>query len=928
MSIRLPVWTLSFGLVLALAPFSLSAQQGTLTGTVTDELSRRVVPGTEIQILGGGQTRTVLADAQGQYRIELPAGRYDLVVERVFPFRNERFSNVRVSPGETNTYDLSLTSDALPVVGINVTVDRSSDPGNRSQTTFNVEARDIVGRANTNPTDLLARSPAVDIIKAGIQTGHVVVRGFNNIFSGALHMLTDYRVAGVPSLRVNLMHFMPHIDEDLDRIEVVLGPSSALYGPNTANGIIHFITKSPLESQGTTVTFGGGEQSVFQGSLRSAFLLSDNFGFKISGEYMRGDEWNYTDLTEEDGRLANIANPALCVADKVTRGLSPADATIACERLGVRDFGVERWSVEARADYRFADDGTIVGTYGRNTSSGIELTGLGAGQTSEWVSDFFQARIRKGRFFGQAYYNRSDAGDSFLLRNGVALVDQSTLFGATVQHGFTLAEDRQEFTYGGDYFATRPDSRGTIYGSYEDDDAINEWGGYLQSRTALSDQLDFIVAGRLDSNSLLPSNVFSTRAAFVLQPKPGHSIRLSYNRAFSTPTALNAYLDISGGLARGDAGLLGYSTRAFGAGLNGWSLQESVGTVRGMRSPFNPAGAGGAAELLTADAGTLWQMSINALEALGEIDAATAGLLRTLPSPTNSDVARRLRDANTGEYQLLAGAFLPDLPAIRESYTETLELGWTGLIADDRISITADVYIMQKNDFVSPLVVETPLIYLQEDDLVAYLTPFLTAVLGPVAGPAQAAALGAGVAQIPLAVVSSNQVGAQGADLIASYRNVGDITLWGADFAFQFSLTPRWMLGGSYSHMSDDYIQVTGGLPLALNAPKDKGSLSLTFRDVFSGFTASGGVRFTSSFPAQSADFQGTACITGGGGLFEENCVDTYAIFDLNAAYEVPNTAATLQLSVSNVFDTAYRSFPGVPKIGRLAMVRVRYELF
>ncbi len=41
----------------------------------------------------------------------------------------------------------------------------------------------------------------------------------------------------------------------------------------------------------------------------------------------------------------------------------------------------------------------------------------------------------------------------------------------------------------------------------------------------------------------------------------------------------------------------------------------------------------------------------------------------------------------------------------------------------------------------------------------------------------------------------------------------------------------------------------------------------------------------------------------------------------------MPNTAATIQLSVNNVFDTAYRSFPGVPKIGRFAMVRVRYEL-
>ena len=286
MCTKIPVWTLSFGLFLAVAPFSLSAQQGTLAGTVTDVLTLAPVPGAEIQILGGGETRTVVANNQGQYTVGLPAGTYDLAV-RVLSYRDERFSNVRVAAGETNTYDLNLTSDALRVVGINVTVDRSIDgqgPGDSPQSVYTVDARDIVGRANTNPTDLLGRSPAVDIIKGGLQTGHVVVRSFNNIFSGALHMLTDYRLAGVPSLRVNLMHFMPHIDEDLDRIEVVLGPSSALYGPNTANGIVHFITKSPLESQGTTVTLGGGEQSTFQGSLRSAVLVNEDFGIKISGQ--------------------------------------------------------------------------------------------------------------------------------------------------------------------------------------------------------------------------------------------------------------------------------------------------------------------------------------------------------------------------------------------------------------------------------------------------------------------------------------------------------------------------------------------------------------------------------------------------------------------------------------------------------------------
>ena len=145
---------------------------------------------------------------------------------------------------------------------------------------------------------------------------------------------------------------------------------------------------------------------------------------------------------------------------------------------------------------------------------------------------------------------------------------------------------------------------------------------------------------------------------------------------------------------------------------------------------------------------------------------------------------------------------------------------------------------------------------------------------------------------------------------------------WGADVAFEADLTNRWTLGGSYSHMSEDYLQIMGGDPIALNAPKDKGSLSLTFRDALSGFNASGRVRFTSSFPAQSADFKGTACITGGGGLFEENCVDSYAIFDLNAGYEGPNTAATLQLAINNVSDTGYRSFPGVPEIGRCPRVR------
>ncbi len=74
MRISLPVWTLSLG-VLAVAPFSLSAQQGTLTGTVTDLLTGLPIPVVEIQVQGGAESQTVRTNDQGQYTAGLPAGR-------------------------------------------------------------------------------------------------------------------------------------------------------------------------------------------------------------------------------------------------------------------------------------------------------------------------------------------------------------------------------------------------------------------------------------------------------------------------------------------------------------------------------------------------------------------------------------------------------------------------------------------------------------------------------------------------------------------------------------------------------------------------------------------------------------------------------------------------------------------------------------
>lgn len=903
---RVGLITLLFTLAVVGFSAPLSAQQGTVSGRVLDATTMQPINNVQVYVRGGAG---VLTNAQGSFQLRSDPGMVTLIAE-IIGYQNLT-ETVDVPSGGSVTVEILMTPDAVALTGLEITTNRTqtAERAIESPATTDIISNIEIGeRATFNTADHLRSAPGVDVITTGLQNSNIVVRGFNNIFSGALHMLSDYRLAGVPSLRVNLMHFIPTIDEDIDRMEVVLGPGSALYGPNTANGVVHLISKSPLDDQGTTVTVGGGAKgqdypSAFQGAFRSAFLLSDDFGVKISGQYLNAEEWKYIDPGEVAAQQFADNNQATCVADKLARGgISQAEAQTACGRIGDRSFDIKRWSFEARADWQYTEDGRFVATYGRNTSSGIELTGLGAGQTDEWVYDFFQARISKGRLFAQGYLNQSNSGNSFLLGDGVTLIDDSSLLVGQLQHGFELADGRQDFTYGVDYFGTNPASGGRIYGIYEDEDEMDEWGVYVQSKTALSPQFDLIVAGRLDNHSILAENVFSPRAALVFKPDENHGIRFTYNQAYSAPSALNFFLDVGGGFAPDEnLAALGFTTRAFGSGPDGWSLRGPDNTFEWMRSPLTPAGLGGPAELVPAQTPLMWQYYVGVLQGSGAIDAGTAALLGSL-TPTNSDIGRLALDPATGGLTPIEALNLPDLPPTLESNTETYELGWTGVI-DNRVSIAADVYYTKKNNFVSPLLIQTPLLLLNPQDIETYLTP--------VVGPTNAAAL---AQSIPVGVVSSNDVGARGADLILSYRNVGDIDLYGGDISLQAFLTDEWSLSATYSHVSDDTFEIEDGDPIALNAPSNKGSIGLAYRNLGAGFNASSRLRFTGTFPASSAGFTGD--------------VESTAIVDLTAGYAVPGTAATLQLSVTNVFNSEFRSFVGVPDIGRFTMLRVKYDLF
>ena len=345
-------------------------------------------------------------------------------------YETSRTDGVTVEAGATVSVTIQLRSRALALNRLVVTVSRREEKELDAPASVSTLSGEQISRliART-PADHIKALPGVDLAATGLTQSYVVMRGFNHVASGRLLSIVDNRYARIPALRINAVNMIPTTDMDIERIELARGPGAALYGPNAAEGVMLIITYSPIDKPGNTVSLAGGERSVMQVLFRSAHAVSERFGLKVSGQYLRGNDWEYADPAEVAAREANPGHP----------------------RIGVRNPLNERYFADLRADYRFADDGEFIVSGGLNNSlSSVNLTSVGASQTHDWQYRYAQVRVLKSRLFGQIFLNQTHSGDnSYLLRSGLPIVDRSRTMAAQVQHGLDLG-DRQSFTYGVD----------------------------------------------------------------------------------------------------------------------------------------------------------------------------------------------------------------------------------------------------------------------------------------------------------------------------------------------------------------------------------------------------------------------------------------------------------------------------------------------
>ena len=883
--------------LLLLAPASAAAQQGVIAGRVTDVETGAPLDAVQISIVGSlGTDRVgVLTNAQGTYRIAVPPGTYAVVAQHI-GFADQRRDGVGVGAGEQETVDLQMTSRATVLNPIVVTASRRQEKALESPSTVvTVGEEQIEERATVTPVDHMKGLPGVDIVQTGLTQANVVTRGFNNIFSGALLVITDNRYAHVPSLRFNAWNMIPASQMDVERMEVLLGPAAALYGPNSANGVLHIITKSPLDEQETQVSVAAGERDIFQGQFRTAFKTSENTGFKISGTYFQGHDWVHLDSAEVEARRDAIAAGA------------PDDESLL---IGLRDFDTNRWGTEARFDWRPGEDTEFIVNGGLNTvGSSVELTGGGPGQAKDWRYSYLQTRFRSGRLFAQAFVNQSDAGDTYLLETGNSITDKSKLWVAQVQHGMSFGET-VDLIYGVDAAWTRPKTEGTINGRNEDDDAIDEIGGYLQSQIELTSKLELVGALRFDDHSHLEDPVWSPRAALVFRPAENQNFRVSYNRAFTTPTSNNLFLDLV--FARVPiTQQIGYDIRLRGVPSGGFTFNDTcAGGVMElcMYTPFAPG------TQLPANGLPLWNGLVQQLVPA----QLRPALMNPGAAPGDPSIGSLLRrfDREARGFPDVDEFGPQDIGRITPTLDNTYEIGYKGILGG-RLLLAADLYQQRIEDFVGPLKVETPSVFYDPATVQAFvlhrLGPLIQAGL---VSQAQATQIITGFSSVPLGTISPD--GEASTDLMFTYRNFGEVDFWGGDLAFQFLATDQLSFKGSYAHVSkecfdfDGVAGCEGAQDITLNAPQNKGSLGVRWENLLLGFAAEAQARHVEGFQQNSGAFVGD--------------VPAYTVVDANVQYNIRTVpGATVTLSAYNLFDNEHREFIGAPEIGRLLLLRLGY---
>lgn len=493
-------------------------------GHVVDKLSGEHLP--YIGIVLKGTTIGVTTENTGHYIIRnVPEGTYTIEVSAIGYKTQSR--EITIKKGVSYEVNFALEEDHVLLDGVVVSATRSETTRKMSPTLVNVIGMDLYNKTNsTTVAQGLSFQPGVRVENNCQNCGFQQVR-INGLDGQYTQILIDSRpifsalagVYGIEQLPANMV----------DRVEIMRGGGSALFGSSAIAGTINIITKEPVRNSATishTLTALGNGSSLHNTTDINASIVSEDnkLGLALFGQNTAKDAWD----ANGDGfsELSKISGQTLGFRGYVKTGLY---SKITAEYHHLEEF---------RRGGDVLDLPPHEAMIAEQTKHGINTGGIKFDQFSKDNRHKLNVFASIQQINRESYYGAGQDPNAYGKTTDLTWVggaqyvykfNKCIFMPADMTLGVEYNEDHLKDNMWGYNRVTNQTVRiASAYGQFEWKN--KKWG--------------ILLGGRLDKHNLIKGVIFSPRANLRFNPSENLNFRASYSYGFRAPQAFDEDLHI------------------------------------------------------------------------------------------------------------------------------------------------------------------------------------------------------------------------------------------------------------------------------------------------------------------------------------------------------------------------------------------------
>jgi outer membrane receptor for ferrienterochelin and colicin len=409
----------------------------------------------------------------------------------------------------------------------------AESPLDAPNSTTIVTAQDLrlSGLPNGSWAHALRRVAGVSFMHTDPGAPQATIRGLNGRLANRLVVLVDGRSLYSDFLGVTFYDLLPIGAEDIERIEVIRGPASALYGADTFTGVVNLVMREPGTARSyVTTSFGDGPFARVRGTMHGR---DGHLRYRASAGYVRA------------GQYSRLAVPGSETVEPFQRD---------------PDLGLERLDVSGEASLRL-DGGYVLRAggalgLGEFTFQGVALlrnlvvrdarsSQVFASAETPWG---LQARVFWNSLRIQLGFPWSPPGSTVSDQISTGLLDIESfdvLDGEVIYRARFGLGDWNNDVIAGLAYRLKDIRWGWVDGGAQ---TQHHGGVFLQDTMQIAEAVQIVLSARADLHPLAGPQ-FSPRGSIVVHPSAGQSIRLSGAAAYRSPSLTESYVSTNAELS-------------------------------------------------------------------------------------------------------------------------------------------------------------------------------------------------------------------------------------------------------------------------------------------------------------------------------------------------------------------------------------------